>query len=207
MLAHHRIGTVFDVGANEGQFARSLHAAGYRGRIVSFEPLAEAHAELVRASKNYPSWDVAPRCALGDDEGEVEINIAANSVSSSLLPMHDHHSAAVPQSRFVGVERIRTVRLDAIAGEYAPPAAPLFVKIDTQGYEAHVLEGTAGILSRVQGLQLEMSFVTLYHGQPLFDDLLERLQTEGYTVWAIWPGLCDPETGRMLQTDVVLFRR
>src|SRR5581483_618078 len=49
LLARHRIDLVFDVGANRGQFAQALRRLGYRGEIVSFEPLA-AHGEALRAA-------------------------------------------------------------------------------------------------------------------------------------------------------------
>jgi hypothetical protein len=53
---------------------------------------------------------------------------------------------------------------------------------------------------------LELSFVPLYEGQQLFDALLERLRGLGFSIWAIWPGFYDPDTGRMLQVDATFFR-
>ena len=83
----NEIDLVLDVGANAGQFASALRAIGYGGPIVSFEPLSAAHAKLTAAAKGDSRWTVHPQCALGDRDGETEINVAGNSVSSSVLPM------------------------------------------------------------------------------------------------------------------------
>ena len=206
MLTHHHVRTVLDVGANEGQFARSLRTAKFAGRIVSFEPLSNAHARLLSASAGNGLWTVAPRSAIGDTDGEAEIHIAGNSVSSSLLDMHNRHLTAAADSGYTGAEKVRLARLDTIRAEIPAIASPLFLKIDTQGYEDKVLDGAPDVLRDSVGLQLEMSFVTLYQGQQLFDALLDRVRSAGFSIWAIWPGVCDQTTGRMLQVDVVLFR-
>lgn len=207
MLDHHQVSAVLDVGANTGQFAQALRAAGYRGKIVSFEPLSDAHANLLKVSARDPDWQIAARCAVGDRADEsVEIHVAANSVSSSLLPMQQAHANAEPKSRYVRSEQIPMARLDQLAGQYCDRDSALFVKIDTQGFEEKVLNGATGILDKMRGLQLEMSFVTLYQEQALFETLLARVRDKGYSIWAIWPGFHDPASGRMLQVDVVLFR-
>jgi hypothetical protein len=103
-LRAHEIDLAFDIGANEGQFARELRAGGFTGRIVSFEPLTSAHNKLPQASRGEPSWQVHQRCAIGDHLGEVQINIAGNSVSSSVLPMLASHSKAAPESAYQASE-------------------------------------------------------------------------------------------------------
>src|SRR5262249_18711112 len=42
LLRDERIDVVLDVGTSDGSWARALRATGYRGRIVSFEPLCQA---------------------------------------------------------------------------------------------------------------------------------------------------------------------
>lgn len=206
MLENHGVDLVLDIGANTGQFAQALRTAGYKGRLVSFEPLSTAHTKLLRASRDDARWEVAPRAAIGDHEGEVEMHIAGNSVSSSALAMLDSHAKAAPASVYIGNERVQLSRLDAMARAYLQTESTPFIKIDTQGYEDRVLDGAAELLARTRGLQLELSFLPLYEGQPLFDDLVERLRSLGFSIWAIWPGFCDPVSGRMLQVDVTFFR-
>src|SRR5687768_3286364 len=90
------IDVLFDVGANVGQFASEARAAGYRGRIVSFEPLPEAHAQILANSADDPDWLVHERCALGERIGETEINVSENSYSSSLLAITEACTSAAP---------------------------------------------------------------------------------------------------------------
>ena len=207
ILSEHGINLVFDVGANAGHFGHYLRDAGYRGRIVSFEPLSTAWRQLLEASRKDPRWEVAPRAAIGSDEGELEIHVARNSVSSSILALHAAHTDAAPASGFIGKERVPLQRLDSLASEYLHSDSVPFLKIDTQGYEDRVLEGAGGIMNRIVGIQLELSLVPLYKGQRLGDELTERLKRLGFELWAMSPVLVDPQSGRLLQLDATFFRR
>src|SRR5436190_1656211 len=95
MLDHFGLDTVLDVGANIGQYATALRASGYRGRIVSCEPLSDAFAHLQRRAARDPAWAVR-QTAVGSEVGTAQINISANSFSSSLLEMTDAHTNAAP---------------------------------------------------------------------------------------------------------------
>jgi len=207
MLAHHKVNLVFDIGANTGQFASSLRRSGYVGKIVSFEPLSSAHAELLRSSQRDELWEVAPRVAIGDHEGEVDIHIAGNSVSSSILGMLDSHVDAAPTSHYVGNESVPMATMDTQASRYCDADTRSFMKIDTQGYEPQVLDGAQETLGKVMGVQLELSLVPLYEHQKLFDDLVDRVRSLGFSIWALWPALFDPDSGRMVQADATFFRK
>jgi FkbM family methyltransferase len=105
MMTHHGVNTVVDVGANTGQYSSALRQAGYSGDILSFEPLSEAYEELEKKSGPDPKWRVF-HSAIGDANGEAEINIAGNSESSSLLPMLDTHIRISPESQYLTTERV-----------------------------------------------------------------------------------------------------
>lgn len=205
-LEHHRINLVFDVGANDGQFARQLRESGYRGRIISFEPTTAAWEKLKKASENDPLWEAAPRCAIGAEDGEIEFHISANSVSSSALPMLDSHLKAAPESAYVGTERLPLRRLDAVGAEYVKADSVLFIKIDTQGYEQQVLKGATELLKTAAGAQLELSLVPLYEGQVLYDEIIASLKALGFELWDFTPAFVDSKSGRILQGDGTFFR-
>jgi FkbM family methyltransferase len=205
-LRANAIDLVLDVGANTGQFASGLMEIGYNGRIVSFEPLSAAHAKLSAAAKHVPAWVVHRQCAIGDRDGETEINVAGNSVSSSVLPMTDKHATAAPGSAYVGRETVPMFRLDSVSGPYLRGAANPFLKIDTQGFEWQVLEGARATLPQIKGILCEMSLVPLYSGQRLWKDTLDKIEGAGFSLWALQTGLVDPRDGRTLQMDGIFFR-
>jgi len=206
MLSAHRVNLVFDVGANAGQFGHFLRDAGYRGRIVSFEPLSAAWDKLLEASRKDALWEIAPRAAIGSDDGEIEIHVAGNSVSSSVLEMLDAHTSAAPKSVYVGKERVTLLRLDSIAPDYLRPDSVAFLKIDTQGYEDRVLLGATGLFDRLVGLQLELSLVPLYKGQCLFEEMVEQVKANGFELWGMTQGFVNSQSGRLLQVDATFFR-
>lgn len=197
---------VFDVGASIGQFAGDLRAAGYRGQIVSFEPLPQAWARLSRTAEGDHRWQVHPRCALGDRDGTIDIHVAANSVSSSALPMLASHLEAAPESVYEDVIQAPLHRFDDVARTYLADGRAALLKIDTQGFEWQVLDGASACLSQIQAVSLELSVVALYEGQRLWGELIDRLTAEGFELWSLHPGFADKVTGRVLQYDG-LFRR
>jgi FkbM family methyltransferase len=205
LLAARAISLVLDVGANEGQYAQRLRAAGYGGRIVSFEPLAEVHARLERATASDRSWE-ARRLALGEEDGEAELNVAANTYSSSLLPMGERHLESAPQSAYVGTETVPAARLDSIWDELARERDRVWLKLDVQGYELHVLRGAAAKLATVDVVQAEMALVPLYEGDVPWRELVDWLGERGFRLAGLEAGFGDPDTGELLQADGIFLR-
>src|SRR5450830_683787 len=63
-LREHRVGVLIDGGANTGQWEMAIRGNGYRGRIISFEPVAEPFAALSDTSASDPLWRCV-QAALG----------------------------------------------------------------------------------------------------------------------------------------------
>jgi FkbM family methyltransferase len=207
LLAHLEVDLVLDVGANDGGYTRTLRRLGYRGEVVSFEPLPGPFALLRAAAADDTHWDVV-RCAVGDDEGEIVVHVAGNDgASSSVLPMLDAHLTAAPAAAYVADEKVPLHRLDGLVGDRVE-GRRCFLKMDVQGFERAVLDGAVTLLSggHVLGVQAEMSLVPLYEGSMLWRETVDRLSGAGYELASLVPGFTDPTSGRLLQADGVFVR-
>jgi FkbM family methyltransferase len=201
------VDVVLDVGANAGQFGAGLRSMGYAGHIISFEPLSEAHAALTARAEADPLWSIAPRCAVGAQEGEATIHVAGNSYSSSLLPMLQRHLSAAPESGYVDQEHCAVVSLDDfIDRTFTDRSTSIGLKIDTQGFEAEVLKGLERNIGRVEVVLCEMSLTPLYDGAPAMLDLCAQLAALGFRCIALGPEFADPRNGVLLQVDGVFVR-
>ena len=196
-----RIDLVLDVGANSGQFGQMLRRELlYQGRIHSFEPLSEAFSALRTTVEGDHLWTIE-RTALGDSEGETVIHVAANSYSSSLLPMTPALLRSAPQAAYVADERIPITRLDRCFEDLRQDADSIALKLDAQGGEAAILQGARNSLPNIRLIEMEMSLITLYEGESLFLDVCARMQEKGYDLVNVEPEFFDPQTGQTLQVN------
>lgn len=202
-----RPAAVLDVGANIGQYGRLVRSAGFRGRIISFEAIPDVHAQLRQVASNDSAWTIAPCAALGSAKAEIEINISANTVSSSLLPMRREHLDVAPDSVYVRKQRVPVERLDAIAAALVPAEGSLLLKVDTQGYEKEVLLGATGLLGRVAALQVELSLIPLYEGAPSLAEMVSFVEQQGFEMFNFVSGYKDLKTGRVIQVDGFFVRK
>jgi FkbM family methyltransferase len=205
LLRQRGVRTVVDVGANEGQYASKLFDAGFRGEVLSVEPMAAAFASLSQRAQRRAGWR-AVRTAVGSEPGELTLHIAGNSQSSSVLDMLPLHEKAAPRSAYVGVETVPATTLDALLDDQAIDPARSLLKIDVQGFESAVLDGAVKSLPQLPVVEMELSLAPLYRGQPLLPEMLGRLEDSGLVLWSLRPAFADVRNGRLLQADGVFVR-
>lgn len=204
-LKNFEIDLVIDVGANEGQYAEQLIHAGYKGKIISFEPLESAWEILKKKSQKYPQWDVYERCAVGEEEKTIALNISENSVSSSICKVLPTHVKSAPKSVIIGTDNVPMIPLDK--AHISASSHNCYLKIDTQGYEHNVLVGAENLLKEIKGIQLELSLIELYENQKLWREIHDKLENDGFKLWGVIPGFSDQLTGQTLQFDGIFFRQ
>lgn len=204
-LDKNNIQYCLDAGANIGQFSKNLRAAGYRGRILSFEPQKNAFNQLMHNKGKDSLWE-AINIGLGDRNENMQINISENSVSSSILPILDTHTEASAESKYIRKEEIIVKRLDTVVEE-KKINEDFFLKIDAQGFESKIIDGAWGCMPQIKALQMELACVPLYDGEMLFDDMKKRIEAEGFFISSIEGGFADEKNGRLLQVEVVFLRK
>jgi FkbM family methyltransferase len=187
------IDLLLDGGANNGSTGREFRAAGYAGRIVSFEPQAAVFAELRAAAQNDPHWHCR-QVALGDTDGVVSMEVSGAPVSSSLLPMREEHVRVWPESRPVGREDVPVVRLDSLAAELGVANHQTLLKLDVQGYESAVLRGAAGTLPVIKAVLVELLFAPLYEGQARYFEVMATLDAAGLRFAGLFDTYLDSQT-------------
>jgi hypothetical protein len=82
----------------------------------------------------------------------------------------------------------------------------MLLKIDAQGAEGRVLDGTARLWPRIAAVQLELSMVALYDSEPSWRLMVERMEALGFTLGLVIPGYYEHKLGRQLQFDGVFWR-
>ena len=205
-FAQTAITTVFDVGANRGAYGLELRDLGFGGAIVSFEPAKDAFTQLQTVASTDPNWRVV-NIGLGDKDEELLLNVAANSESSSFLPMLAAHEEAAPESRYLKQEPASIRRLDGVIRDHAAPDARIFLKIDTQGFEKHVLDGARGMLEQVPLIQIECSLVPLYDGVDTIEGMIGFLRGLGYAPIDTRPTFYHQDNHHLMQMDVIFARQ
>jgi FkbM family methyltransferase len=193
------IDLVLDVGANVGQYAKLLRTAGYSGRIVSFEPVPTAFADLQRAAANDPNWEVA--ClALGSDRGDKKMNVGATSQMSSFRTIRNEYVAHHDWGKMAGAQSISIVRLDEVFASYARSQDHVLLKMDVQGYEDEVLKGASGILDRITAIQSELAIVPSYSEQKDWIAMIEIFKRLGFSLVDLTKG-CHDYQDRLIEVD------
>jgi FkbM family methyltransferase len=196
------IDIVLDVGANVGQFGASLREKGYRGRIISFEPIRSVFQTLATTAQADGIWDVH-NLALGAAPGHATINVAELSVFSSLLPATSTAAEFDDTAVVTHPEAIEVRTLNEFASDLS---GNILLKIDTQGYEKQVLEGGRQVLSRLKGVLMELPIIHLYKGNWQFHEAVAYMATNDFVPAQIHPVNFHPKDDVSLVEVDCLFR-
>lgn len=207
-LSQLNIGTIIDVGANQGQFARMISDFFPRAELYCFEPLEDPFGTLSAWAQTQNGRVHCFQLALGDQEGEAEMHLhEQHTPSSSLLAATDTRHRLYPQTQAERVARIQVSTLDRAFKDILDSMhREILLKLDVQSFEDRVLRGGTRVLSKCCVVVLEASLDPLYEEQADFLRLAQFLHEAGFR----YAGNLDQnygEDGRVVFLDAVFVRQ
>ncbi|MCX6732976.1 MAG: FkbM family methyltransferase [Candidatus Roizmanbacteria bacterium] len=136
------IKTVVDVGANVGYFSLMIKNFYPKANIFCFEPIPKTYSCLYNNFIN--------------DKSVKTFNSAVGSEVGNKRMSFSESSNALSQITKGGEVKVTTTTLDTLIKEQKISSIDI-LKIDTEGYESHVLEGAKKTLALTKYLLIEVS--------------------------------------------------
>ena len=146
----------FDIGSNSGTI--SLPFANEKDlKIICFEPLEYSYKKLIR---NYKLNNVFEKhefykIALSDKTGESYIhfsNVDSNIATASLNPEYKYNNPLVQETKLIPVNDKEKIILEKLDNLYEFKNKNIFIKIDVEGHEDKLIDGSLKILKDNQVL-------------------------------------------------------
>jgi FkbM family methyltransferase len=185
---HLEVATVFDVGANIGEYAAAALAAFPVATIHAFEPVGQTYAILA------PRFAGATRVhtynyGLSDKSASVEFSVRPDDLSNSTSHPDASHLLNP------GVERMAVrceLRRSGTAAEEIGVSTIDVLKIDTEGNDWFILDGFCEWLhaGRIKVIQFEYGMTCIFT-KKLLADHYTILRQNGYIVGKIYPTYVD----------------
>lgn len=207
VLVNKEIDCVIDVGANSGQYGEYLRELGYKGYIVSFEPVGVVYEILKAKCERDDKWSCY-QIALGDKDEDKVINVYKSTVFSSFLEANEYSKKIWQSLEDVTPEVVKVCRLDKVFDEIIGnlDCTNHMLKLDTQGYDKVAFDGSHGCLIHISVLQSEISLISVYEGMDDAYDVLKQFHESGFLISGMYPVNRD-ESMAVIEYDCVMVKR
>ena len=171
---------IVDVGASGGIHER-WRKLGSNVKAILFEPDRNEFQKLVETqSKN----SVVINSAVAEGSESVKFHLCKKQqVSSTYSPNKLVLDKYEDSDRFE-IEKIITLEADSMNNLLLKENISEidFMKIDTQGSELDIIKGASNFYENLVGLEVEVEFLELYRGQPLFSEVNSFIESKGFTL-------------------------
>ena len=179
--------TIVDVGARGGLHPR-WQQSGWDVHGILFEP-DPAAAEALRkeaATADSSSDLTVLETALSDKDETLMLNVLKFGGASSTYNLNYDEARRYysDTSKFDVLERValEARRLDDVLAENHIDHVDA-LKVDTQGSELAILQGSSKTLERTLCVEVEVEFRPIYENQPLFPEVNEFLSARGFELY------------------------
>ena len=171
---------IFDVGGNKGQSIEKYLKIFDKPIIHSFEPVKTEFDYMFSKFKDNKNIFLN-NFALGDKTEEKEFNVTAKTSNSSFnkinldtdwLKLRSKQNNTTEEGYVTSVQKVKVIKLDDYCVDNNISVIDL-VKIDTQGYEDKVLEGSLNSIkqNKIKAIITEIMFDNVYDKYFSFSDI------------------------------------
>jgi len=168
--------TIFDVGANIGQTARTYRRLFPYSQIWSFEPFPSTFEELRSSLSDQRFHPVL--MALSDEVGSAKLHIGAESITNSFLVRASDTGKTI---------EVETDTVDHFCSRNGIHQIDI-LKVDVEGAESRVFKGAQEMFLRqaIRSVFVEVYFDPVYDGMPLMWDLHAQLTKFGFRLHGLY---------------------
>lgn len=185
---------VIDVGTASGTY--DLLNVYPKTEYLWIEPLTEFEDKLKELAKKFTGKYLL--CAAGNVNGKIEINVHDDLSGSSILHENDGVDAD-------GLKReVDINKLDDLVN--ANSYKNILLKIDVQGAELDVLEGSANTLINTDVVILEVSFFNFMKDSPDFYSIINYMKGKHFVAYDIFNGHNRLLDGALAQKDILFVK-
>lgn len=198
---------VLDIGANIGQFALELRRSGFEGNILSVEPLSDPFRILQKNFGRDDFW-AGRNLLIGEQCKSARIEKWGESSTASVLKVTDEtlKTHQYLNSRGFEISEMKTLECFINSEKQLSNSSNIFLKLDVQGYEEHILATLPAVANRISVIQLETSLSKIYEGGSYLSSTAALLDMSNYTVVTVMTERFQKKTLRALDTDLIAVR-
>jgi len=174
------INTIIDVGVNQG--TPSLYKAFEDCNIVLVDPLLDFNKEAInKIKKQYKNVFLIQK-GCGHKKENKTLNFDKSSLGrSSMLKRTSITESKTPQYENI---QIKCDRLDVMIKELNLPG-PFGIKIDTEGFEMNVLNGSVNLFNDTKFIITETSMAKRFEESYFFEDLIDFMRNNNFRAYDI----------------------
>lgn len=171
-------GTVFDVGANIGEWSRAVRAHVPDVRLYLFEPQKACAAHL------HIDGATVVQAAVGESEGCADLHSPSHMAGNASL--HDRKDTYFDNQVFTST-RVQVISIDSFMAANAIRSVD-FMKMDIEGHELFALRGAVKALSggAIRAISFEFGSGNI-NSRTFFHDYWDLLTPYGYDIHRVLP--------------------
>ena len=176
-----------DVGAHQGESIRFFKKNFSVSKIYAFEPSIENFKILKKNIKNFNNIEIF-NIALGDKKGYVDFHNHYDSESSTIVKINQKSNYFKKKNLYLNFLNLKKkskntkVEIDTLNNLINIDKIEFIdlIKIDTEGYDFHVIKGLGNLIAKVRFIYFEHHYHDMLHKNYKFNDVDNFLKLKNF---------------------------